>query len=91
MVAQETRREAGALSELEAPLGGTGWYDALVTDVLQAAPWSRWRRPTRHRRTLRERRTWRCWCAGCARPAAGRAEECADYLRRLARGGGLDA
>ena len=38
VVAQETRREAGAVSELEAPLGGTGWYDALVTDVLHGHP-----------------------------------------------------
>ena len=38
VVAQETRREAGAVSELEAPLGGSGWYDALVTDELQGRP-----------------------------------------------------
>lgn len=38
IVAQETRREAGAVGELAAPLGGTGWYDALVTDVLDDRP-----------------------------------------------------
>ena len=38
VVAQETRREAGAVTALEAPLGGTGWYDALVTDVLDGHP-----------------------------------------------------
>lgn len=38
IVAQETRREAGAVTALEAPLGGTGWYDALVTDVLRGHP-----------------------------------------------------
>ncbi len=38
VLAQETRREAGAVTELRPPLGGTGWYDALVTDVLHGHP-----------------------------------------------------
>ncbi len=38
VVAQETRREAGAVSELAAPLGGSGWYDALVTGTLDGRP-----------------------------------------------------
>ncbi|WP_206063290.1 hypothetical protein [Nocardioides sp. HDW12B] len=38
IVAQETRREAGAVSVLEAPLGGAGWYDALVTGELDGHP-----------------------------------------------------
>ena len=82
LIAQETRREAGAVSELQTPLGGTGWYDALVTGVLHgrplvalaasdppapSAPGATYLTMLTH--GLRASRTWS-------------AEECADYVLR---------